>query len=152
MTTAATRTLIGLAAALAAAALPAQGLYKVVTPDGRVTYTDRPPADAAAGKWSAVTPGPGGEGASGSALPAALRPVVQKYPVTLYTAANCDACEAARRLLTLRGVPFSERTLASAADAQTLTQRLGASTVPSASVGRQALVGLNKRNTSKETR
>ena len=44
------------AALLLAVALPASALYKVVGPDGKVTYTDRPPPAAATGLPSRVTP------------------------------------------------------------------------------------------------
>ncbi len=76
--------------------LPAAALYKVVGPDGRITYTDRPPADGG-GRVSTVG-GAGGESNVVESnpqdrLPLSLRQTAERYPVTLYTA---------KRLLALR--------------------------------------------------
>ena len=35
-----------------------------------------------------------------------------RFPVTLYTSTNCAPCGAGRTLLASRGIPFSERTVA----------------------------------------
>jgi hypothetical protein len=97
-----------LAAAMLLAAPSAHALFKVVGPDGKVTYTDRVP-NANEGKIVPVDSTTGR--ASDPALPFALRQVVARFPVTLYTAANCaEACGLGRSLLTKRGVPFIERT------------------------------------------
>jgi len=51
-----------------------------------------------------------------SGFPTALREAARKYPVTLYTAPQCDACDAAREFLQQRGIPFVEKTITSNAD------------------------------------
>ena len=61
-----------LAAALAAWVLPAWALYKGVGPDGRVTYTDRPPADARAARVPGVEPPAVAQTAAGVATQRAL--------------------------------------------------------------------------------
>jgi len=131
-----------LAATLAGLALPAAALYKVVLPDGSVTYTDRPPSDAAA----RVTPL--GRGAVNEAatpqdsLPQELRQVAARFPVTLYSTADCPPCDAGRKLLVQRGVPFSEKLIVSDDDVVAVERMLGARTVPALTIGAQALVGL----------
>ncbi len=95
---------------LAAAALSAQGqqVYKITGPDGKVTFSDKPPANTPATVTGSV-----GD-TSGNAtpnLPFELQQVANKYPVTLYTTANCGPCESGRRLLVQRGVPHTEKTV-----------------------------------------
>jgi glutaredoxin len=116
--------------------------YKVVQPDGSVTYTDRPPADANA----RVTPLSRNATplAPESALPLELRQAVQRFPVTLYTSAECAPCDSGRRWLQARGVPYSERRIATEEDAAALERLLGARTVPSLMVGAQPLRGLSE--------
>ncbi|MBX9715514.1 MAG: DUF4124 domain-containing protein, partial [Burkholderiaceae bacterium] len=69
--------------------------YKVIGADGKVTYTDRPPASAGDRvsplKPHSVTSDPD------AALPAELRQATQRYPVTLYVTENCPPCDAARQ-------------------------------------------------------
>ena len=133
-----------LAAALAAAVLPAaaQSQYKLVHPDGSVTYTDRPPADATAkvsnlGRVNVV------EAAPQDALPAELRLAATRFPVTLYITADCPPCESARELLVQRGVPFAEKLIVTQDDAAAMERVLGLRTVPSLTIGAQALRGLS---------
>ena len=83
--------LMGLAA-LASFAAQAQPVYRIVGPDGRVTFSDRPPADG-----SKTQPGRGGDApAAGPGLPFELRSAAGRYPVTLYTGANCAPCSSGR--------------------------------------------------------
>ena len=97
-----------LAASLLLAAPAAHALFKVVGPDGRVTYSDRAPSPSE-GKVSPINSETGRT--SDPALPFALRQVATRFPVTLYTASDCgEACALGRALLARRGVPSSERT------------------------------------------
>ena len=78
-----------------------QAQYKVTGPDGKVTYTDRPPISSDS-KITAINARGGG---SEVALPLDLRRAVARYPVTLFVSnAGCDPCDAARQLLR-HGVP-----------------------------------------------
>lgn len=128
---------------LAGAAAPGWAQYKIVAPDGRITYTDRPAVEAGAsvstlhrsGAIADATPPP---------LPVALRQAAERYPVTLYSAADCAPCEAGRKLLQQRGVPFSEKLIVTEDDAQAMENALGARTVPSLTIGKQALRGLSE--------
>ena len=133
----------GLTLMLGAAAALAQAQYKVIQPDGSVTYTDRPPTASNArvtnlGR-SGVAAAPGD-----SALPAELRIAATKHPVTLYASFNCVPCENGRRFLQQRGVPYIERLVSSEDDAAALERLVSGRTVPSLSVGAQPLRGFSE--------
>jgi glutaredoxin len=136
-----------LAALLAGSALlsfttgaQAQTIYRIVGADGKVTFSDKPPASAEQGKIAGT--GVGAAGAAGNtSLPFELRQVVSKYPVTLYTAADCAPCGAGRALLSNRGVPFSERTVATTEDATALQRLSGDSSLPFLTIGSQRIKG-----------
>lgn len=122
------------------AATPGFALYKVVGPDGKVSYTDQPPQDEKTHKVQplAVSGGGGGSGTPDAALPFELRQVVRRYPVTLYTAPDCAPCDSARKLLRQRGVPHSEKSVTSSADG-TAFKGLGGQTLPMLQIGAQQL-------------
>jgi glutaredoxin len=130
--------------ALLGLALPAAAQYKVVGPDGRITYTDRPPSDAAARVTTISRSGVNEVPAPQDGLPVDLRQTATRYPVTLYSAADCPPCDAARQLLVQRGVPFTEKLIVSNDDAAAMERVLGARTVPSLTIGSQALRGLSE--------
>ena len=135
--------LLGLLAAVSLGA-NAQQIYRIVGPDGRVTFSDRPPPDAA-GRASAapvVTMSPGGE--TTAALPFELRTVVNRYPVTLYSRPGCLPCDGGRRFLTNRGVPFNERTVTSQEDIEALQRLSGTPTLPFITIGGQQLKGFSE--------
>lgn len=126
--------------ALAPALASAQAIYRIVGPDGRVTFSDKPPTNAA----KTTTLGPGGRSAdSGAAgnLPFELREISNRYPVTLYTQESCIPCDAARNLLKSRGVPYTERTINTDRDIDAL-KRMGLElTLPYGTIGNQRLKG-----------
>jgi glutaredoxin len=123
---------------LAAGAASAQGLYRNVDANGRVTYTDRPPAANA----SPAPVGRSGAGAGASAqLPFELRQIVQRYPVTLYTGDDCAPCATGRQLLQTRGIPFDERTVKSSEDIAALERLSGRNGLPLLTIGSQQLKG-----------
>ena len=133
------------------AATPAQAQYKVVGPDGKITYTDRPAAVPGAQvqplrpSGSSGTSGTaGGNPAPPAALPAELRPLVARFPVRLYTSADCAPCEAGRKLLQQRGVPFNERSVSSDDDIAALARLTGGRSVPALTIGGQALRGFQE--------
>ena len=136
-------TLLGaLAVALIGQASLAQPVYKIVGPDGKVTFSDKPPPSADKGK--VTTPGAAAAGGSGNAdLPYELRQVANKYPVTLYTSATCGPCDSGRSLLKSRGIPFTERTISTPEDQQALERLAGDSNLPYATIGSQRLKGFS---------
>ncbi len=133
--------ILWLAATLAVAAPAALAQYKVVGPDGSVTYTDRPPP-AEAGKSGVMQRSPQAGGAPSTPLPTELREASRRYPVTLYATPDCPPCDAGRKLLQDRGIPFTEKRVLSEEDAEAMQRLTGARTVPSLTIGSQALRGL----------
>lgn len=131
---------LALLLALASAPGTALAQFKVVGPDGRVTYTDRPPADAPPGQVQPMRRD-GAPAAAAAALPAELQPLAARFPVTLYTGTDCTPCDAARKLLQQRGIPYSERVASSDDDVAALQRLTGGRTVPALTVGSQALRG-----------
>ena len=120
-------------------AMPAWALYKVVGPDGRITYTDRAPSDKPAQAIKA-----NGSTASTESLPYELQRVVSRYPVSLFTGPKCAPCDAARQLLKDRGVPFVEKTVSTADDAGAYTKQEGTDQLPSVRIGQKQLLGYNQ--------
>ena len=128
---------------LACAAAQAQGVYRIVGPDGKVTFSDRPPAEASAQPQSARAVAEAPDAANGE-LPFALRQVANRYPVTLYTGSDCAPCTSARNLLTSRGIPFTERTVSSNEDIAALQRLSGATSLPFGTIGGQQLAGYSE--------
>lgn len=132
-----------LALALAATAMPSWALYKVVQPDGSVTYTDRPPATTTA-RITSMGRGSAPAAQGDVAFPLDLRQAAQRYPVVLYTSADCTPCDNGRRLLVQRGVPYTEKRIVSEEDALVLERLSGGRTVPSLTIGAQPVRGLSE--------
>lgn len=123
-------------------ASPAQALFKVVGPDGRVTYSDRAPiTDSTSARPQTFKPGH--SEAQDPGLPYDLRQAAQRFPVMLYTAEECAPCDTARQFLQQRGVPFSERKLVTEDDGKALDKLGAGRTLPGLSIGSQQLRGLN---------
>lgn len=139
--------LLGWTVGLAALALagPAAAQYKIVNPDGSVTYTDRAPSPTGnarvtqLGHSASAAPA-----AADAALPAELRQSMQRYPVTLYTAPDCTPCDSARQYLQRRGIPYRERRVGTDDDAQALERLVGGRTVPALTIGAQPLRGYSE--------
>lgn len=119
--------------------------YKVIRPDGSVTYTDRPPIDASnvritpLGRTVQAVAAPAETG-----LPVELRQAAQRYPVTLYASADCAPCDNGRKLLQQRGVPFGERRIGSDEDVMALERLVGGRSVPALTIGAQQLRGFSE--------
>lgn len=133
---------LALAAGLSVGALPAFAQYKVVAPDGRVTYTDRAPADTTL-KVTEIGARREAPAAAVPALPADLQRLAERYPVTLMAAPNCEPCESGRSFLKQRGIPYSERLVLTQDDAQALERVSGGRTLPSLTIGEQSMRGFS---------
>jgi glutaredoxin len=132
--------LTGIGAGLLLAGAAQAQVYRNVGPDGRVTYSDRPPAAGARATGdSSSANGQSG----GGALPYELNQVAQRYPVTLYSASNCSACDSGRNLLANRGVPFTEKTVESNNDIAALQRLTGGNELPAVAIGGQRLTGFS---------
>jgi len=120
----------------------AQTVYRIVGPDGKVTFSDKPPISAEQGKVATTGVG-AAAAASNASLPFELRQVVSKYPVTLYSSPDCAPCGNGRSLLSARGVPFSERTVTSQEDIASLQRISGESSLPFLTIGSQRIKGFS---------
>lgn len=111
--------------------------YRWIDGSGRTIISDSPPPGKArdisrVGETSEQTDG----------LPFATRKARESFPVILYTATDCvNECAQARDLLNKRGVPFTEKMLQKAEDANELRQLVGDTFVPSLKVGNQSQRG-----------
>ena len=114
--------------------LYAQQVYKSVDKNGRVTYSEVPPLPSSTDKLT-------GESAINSPLPYSLQQIVTRFPVTLYTTKDCGPCINARLMLTQRGVPFTERTVASNEDIDAFKKLNSENTFPLATIASQQLKG-----------
>jgi glutaredoxin len=128
----------------ALAATPAQALFKVVNPDGTITYTDRPPPVVSSTRVTNLArPGAPVVGETDQTLPAELRQPTSRHPVTIYTTSECSPCDTGRQLLATRGIPYTERRVASEEEAQAFERLFGTRTLPLLTVGAQPLKGLS---------
>jgi glutaredoxin len=123
----------------------AQQVYRIVGPDGRVTFSDQPPLapTGAAGVAKAV-PLPGAPSVDTANLPFELRQAATRYPVVLYGAPGCAPCAAGRSMLSARGIPFSERTVTTNEDIEALKRLAGAATLPFLTIGGQQIKGYSE--------
>ncbi len=119
----------------------AQTVYRIVGADGKVTFSDKPPVNAQQGKIA--TTGVGAAAASANSnLPFELRQIATKYPVVLYTSADCGPCDSGRALLIGRGVPFNERTIITKEDGAALQRQMGDTSLPYLTIGGQRIKGM----------
>jgi len=115
-------------------AQPAAAQYKYLDEKGVTVYSDQPPPPGARrAEQREFKAQPADADTSG--LPYALAQAVRKAPVVLYSQANCSPCDIARKLLTTRGVPFTEHSLPTREDLDAF-HRLGFDDfLPAATVG-----------------
>lgn len=128
--------LVGLAPAVLAQ-------YKVIGPDGSVTYTDRPSSAAQGGQVSGMRAGRAvaTPAAPATPLPYELQQAVAKFPVVFYTTAECSLCDTARRMLRQRGIPLTERQAQHPDDLLLVERQTGGRSLPALMVGTQAIHG-----------
>ena len=136
---------LGLAAStLSSWQVQAQQVYRIVGPDGRLIFSDRPPPASAPDTRVSQVDAFGGSGSTAPAgMPFELRQVAIKYPVVLYTGDNCAPCGAGRTLLTNRGIPFNEKTVTTVADTEALQRLSGEKLLPFLTIGGQHLKGFS---------
>ncbi len=142
--------LAGTALACAATTVASQQVYRVVGPDGRVTFSDRAPtADTPAAR---VTSGNSGNSAAPAAnlngLPSDVRQAASKYPLTIYTSKDCDVCNTARSYLQTRGVPYTEKTITSNDEIKAFQKLNKEGSIPFATLGGQHLKGFSENDWS----
>ena len=116
----------------------AQSVYRIVGPDGRVSYSDQPPPAANARPTAAS---PSSTGPASPQLPFELRQINSRYPVTLYTGNDCAPCNSGRNLLNARGIPYNEKTISTNEDAEALKRLSGQASLPFLTIGSQQIKG-----------
>jgi len=130
-----------MAALLSTPLVNAQTTYRWIDPaTGGTVISDKPPPPGA----KQIVTKTGVVRGDEPQLPYATRQAAEKFPVTLYTTADCaDACKQARDLLNTRGVPFAEKMLKTNEEMAELGKKLGSEAgVPSLFVGQQSFKGL----------
>lgn len=132
-----TATGVALLAAAAGNAL-AQQVYKWKDAKGVTHYSDTPPPARDHKQVQVKTFTSGGGSVD---VPYALAQAMRAAPVTIFTTVGCAACDAARAALTARGVPYTEKTVTSAADNEQLKAAGGANQLPFIMVGATRLTG-----------
>lgn len=135
---------VGLISTLAFAPSAAQAkMYKIVGPDGKVTYTDRPPAAKSKGKVKDMD--------TRSAkrirqLPTALRKPAAKHPVVLYstTTGNCNGCAVASDFLRQRGIPHSTWLVETKEDTDAMKKKTNSNALPLLKIGNKQIEGFQR--------
>ena len=109
-------------------------VFKWVGPDGKVNYGDSPPANLRAEKKSLTA-----NVLDDASMPFAVTEAVRLHPVTLYAGTACVPCDAGRKHLEARGIPFTEKSVTTNAD----IALLGGSRaeLPQLAIGRDKLTG-----------
>jgi glutaredoxin len=136
------RTSLLLFSLLCAGLVQAQGAYRWVDQDGKVHYGDRPPP-AATGKAKELKLG---APAADKQVSFTMREAMENFPVTMYVSADCGtACKDAGAYLRKRGIPFSEKNVATNEEIAALKQLLGGeASVPVLQVGSKTRTGFEQ--------
>ena len=117
--------------------------YKIVGPDGKITYTDKPPTP----QDIRVNNGSGSSSSNSGGLPYETRQAMAKYPVALYNTKDCAPCERARQALRQRGVPFNEYSVLLDADFAAAQARFGSNvSFPVITIGNQTMTGYSSND------
>lgn len=130
---------ICLMAGLLAAPGHAQGVYRIIGPDGKVSFSDQPAPAASAGARPAGAPA--GPSSAATQLPFELRQINSRFPVTLYSSRDCAPCNSGRNLLNARGIPYTEKTVDTAQDSDALKRLSGEMSLPFLTIGGQQIKG-----------
>lgn len=133
-----------LSVVLLCAGLAQAQYYRWVDEQGRVHYGDRPPLSQA-GKAQLIRHG---APVADPQLPYAVREAMANFPVTLFVSADCkEGCEAGREYLKTRGIPFTEKNVASNEDIEALKKLTGGEAfVPLLTVGAKTAKGWLKED------
>jgi len=115
-------------------------LYKSVGPDGKVTYSDTPPA----ANQKLVETKTIASSQDVTNFPYELKLAASKNPVTIYTAASCSPCNDGKNFLKSAGVPFAEKTVKTPADSDKLKQVSSDDQLPFLLIGSKKFHGYNQ--------
>lgn len=112
-------------------------IYRWKDKDGRVHYSDNPPADAGAERARLY-----GNSIDVDKMSYDMRKATAAFPLTLYTSESCGApCTQAKNWLKQRGVPFSEKNVKTQDDITALQKITGKAntTLPTLTIGTQVV-------------
>jgi glutaredoxin len=125
---------------LAFGAQAQSNVYRWVDKNGKVHFSDQPPAEDAK---SVSQKRFGGGYVQESSLPYATQVAAKRNPVVLYSGPKCGAlCDSARELLAARGVPFRDRDVEATKEAADAVHKMiGSYSVPVLVVGDRHLKG-----------
>ena len=133
--------------AYAPSGIQAGELYRWVDTLGKVHYGDVIPLDANQIEEKKFS----GSIATDEYLPYETRRARQNFPVTLYVAENCsEYCKLARDLLNKRGIPYSEKMLATREEFDAFRALSGSDSVPTLSIGKTFFKGFQAEQWNSE--
>lgn len=122
---------------LLAGGVGAEEYYRSIDATGKVHYGDKPLPDAADIAILNSLPMP----VPDESLPFETRRAREKFPVTLYVAEGCgEPCNLARDYLNKRGIPFTEKNLATIEEINAFKKASEGDQIPAATVGKNWLV------------
>ncbi|PHV08843.1 glutaredoxin family protein [Janthinobacterium sp. BJB412] len=119
-------------------------VYKWVDDKGVTHYSDAPPPPSGKAAKAKVELKSFSGGGPAVELPAELAAAVRNRPVTLYSTAQCEACDQARAMLLARGIPFREKTVNTADDQAALKKAGSNGQLPLLLVGRGKQIGFEQ--------
>ncbi|WGG51545.1 glutaredoxin family protein [Rugamonas sp. DEMB1] len=119
-------------------------VYKWVDEKGVTHYSDAPPPPSGKAAKAKVELKSFSGGGAAVELPAELAAAVRNRPVTLYSTAQCEACDQARAMLLARGIPFREKTVNTADDQAALKKAGSNGQLPLLLVGRGKQIGFSQ--------
>src|ERR1700682_4444324 len=132
------RAALATAMILAFGAQAQSSVYRWVDKNGKVHFSDTPPAEETKGVSQKKL---GGGYVQESSLPYATQVAMKRNPVVLYSGPKCGTpCDRGRDLLSARGIPFSEQDASTKEGAEAM-QKMGLRDLPVLKVGERNLRG-----------
>lgn len=126
-------------------ALPAvAGVYKWKDKDGRMHYSDKPPADVKADPVRAPVSSIKGPAVVSDFTPKAAATPASNTKVRLFTTQACGYCKKAKAFLNARGTSYEELDVEASPAAYDEYQALGGRGVPVIQVGGKRMNGFNR--------
>lgn len=117
-------------------AIQAGELYRWVDKDGVVHYGDTPGSVDAEKLKISVPSAPDASEVQAASIPYGAREAARHFPVTLYVFKGCGSpCDQGRAYLKKRGVPYTEKMLATQEEFDAFRKSTGMSNLPVLQVG-----------------
>jgi glutaredoxin len=122
----------------------AQQIYRVVGADGRVQYTDKPPAGANAAAVKPRISSYSGEAVVTGSAPAGVKPAQARPEIRMYATDWCGYCRKARAYFARNGIRYTELDVEKSEVARLEYRSMGARGVPVILVGTQRMNGYSE--------